>query len=451
MKLQKIFGMPPESHVSEALRKNSMPVLEITPCTPNFQSGLNLFSLKTAWGSDYTDSWNKTGKEDYIPLLKSHGFELDSKPIKVAYIADNFPTDSFTNEYGESFLNRMTDVASQAAGEVNFMMGSRTAGEGIDTITTALKDAGGIMGGVGSGIDSAKSGLTSLGNAIGNRSKVLGSGGKLINSLMGGARVDFPQVWKNSGYTPQYSVTVRLWNPMPGNDKATEKYIVGPIAALLLLCVPLTKEGYTYSWPFLHKIKCRGVFDLKAAFISNVAIIKGGDQQQIAWNQRMGIVDVRLDFGSLYSSMLAGINYDDDADRPTLKGYLASFLESTTVEDMYKTPSNVEAEISSYNPIQSPMTPKQLGQVEIFANQKANKAGYIVSGPNVETDKYIGVGDRLVSRARNDRNENVNGEDVTSGTVDQFGNIIPSRSNPNNAAKIAQLTARGNENFYTNS
>jgi len=437
MKIQKILGMPPESHVSESLRKNSMPILEITPCIPNFQAGLNLFSLKQAW----------EGTDGYLPLLESHGFELDSRPLKVAYIADNFPTDSFTNEYGESFLNRMTDVASQAAGEVNFMMGSKTAGQGIDTIINGMKDIYG-MGTIGSGLETAKKELSSLGNSVGSRFSSLGSGGKLLNSLMGGARVDFPQVWKNSGFTPQYSVTVRLWNPMPGNYKATEKYIVGPIAALLLLCVPLTKEGHTYNWPFLHKIRCRGVFDLKSAYISNIAVIKGGDQQQIAWNQRMGIVDVRIDFGSLYSSLLAGINYDADADKPTLKAYLENLLDSQDLEDVYEIPPALKSTLlANQSTRQSPLSPKALAQAEVLANQKANKAGYIVTGPNGETEKYIGVGDRLV--ARNDRNSNVNGEDVTSGTADQFGNIIPSRSNPNNAAKIAQLTARGNENFYT--
>ena len=46
----------------------------------------------------------------------------------------------------------------------------------------------------------------------------------------------------------------------------------------------------------------------------------GKYQQQIAYNQRMGIVDVRIDFGSLYSSMLAAKGLT--RTRPTLEKYL---------------------------------------------------------------------------------------------------------------------------------
>ena len=314
MKLQKVFGMPPETHVSENVRLNSMPILEITPCRPNFQAGLNLFNLTPAWEGE---------KDGYNPILNTHGFELDGQPIKVAYIADNFPTDTFSNEYGESFLNRMTDVASGAAGELSYIAGGRNAADVVRNVETALKGAGGVAGAAGSALGTARGGMESLGSAIagmGGVGKSLGSGGQILNRLMAGARVDFPQVWKNSGFQPQYSVTIRLWNPMPGNDESTNKYIIGPLAALLLLCVPLTDDGHTYSWPFLHKIKCKGIFDLRAAFISNIAVIKGGDQQQIGWNQRMGVVDVRIDFGSLYNSLLAGMDYEDP-DKPSLKSY----------------------------------------------------------------------------------------------------------------------------------
>ncbi|MCK5601514.1 hypothetical protein KAR91_06595, partial [Candidatus Pacearchaeota archaeon] len=155
--------------------------------------------------------------------------------------------------------------------------------------------------------------------------------------------VDFPQVWKNSGYTPSYTMTVRLYNPNPASLTATQKYIIGPLAALMLLGLPRSKDGSTYNWPFLHQIRAPGIYNLNPAFIQNVAVIKGGDQQSIAWNQRLAMVDVRIDFGSLYNSILAGEEYDSEM-RPTLRNYLAAMEEEIEVKPgiLYGEPSKYE-------------------------------------------------------------------------------------------------------------
>jgi len=444
MKLQKIFGLPPESHVSESLRLNSMPILEIVPCKPKFQAGLNLFKLEPAWGSEYRDSWNKSGNEDYKPLLKSHGFELEETPIKVAYIADNFPTDTFSNEYGESFLNRMTDVASNAAAELGVLTGTRSAGDALSKLEASLKGAGGVAGGIGSGVGAARSGLESLGNALqgaGPLGQTLSAGGHTLSRLMAGARVDFPQVWKNSGFQPQYSVTIRLWNPMPGNDESTNKYIIGPLAALLLLCVPLTDDGHTYSWPFLHKIKCKGVFDLRSAFISNIAVVKGGDQQQIGWNQRLGVVDVRIDFGSLYNSLLAGNNFDDP-DKPTLTSYLDNLKESKPLEDIYETPKGMPKPTNIESPAQLAKGVRRINEYEKTQGRLPNQqAGYKISGPSVRTEKYIRKslhnGEEMEGIAEND--SGVNSTNVTTGV--EGDESIQNRVDPSVTAEQNRLAS----------
>jgi len=460
MKLQKIFGMPPESHVSESIRKSSLPILEIVPCKPNFQLGLNLFRLKAAWDGAGD---NKTAP-DYNPILNSHGYELDSKPIKVAFIADNFPTDTFSNEYGESFLNRTSDMVSSGVQELNYMAGGRTASEsfknikgfadqhkGKDGVAGPLASlVSGISGGAQKGIESLV-GMEGKGGLGG----FLGASGSVMNKMLGGARIDFPQVWKNSGYTPQYSVTVRLWNPQPGSSKSTEKYIVGPLAALLLLALPLTIEGHTYNWPFLHKIKCRGIFDLQAAYISSVAVVKGGDQQQIAWNQRLGIVDVRIDFGSLYSSMLAGTDYNG-VDKPTLQGYLDSMLDKVDPPNLYEEPAgytNLSPKTTHANPLhKQPLTPsQQVSAEQAIANIKktAGVPGFDITGRNVINELYrrdpaATIGDPIVTR----ENRAAAGlaVNVTSGV--EGDEIPPSRGN-SSASRTEQTLIEGSSSeFY---
>jgi hypothetical protein len=330
------WGLPPDTFVSNNMIKNTMPVATIYPQVPVFSLGLSLYTAKKAW-------------KPYNELLNYHGFKLERDSIKIAFLADNFPTDSFQNEYGESFINKITDIASQGAGELAQVLGARTGTQALSQAAKTLQTIGAKMGGgagamlerVGGGIVGGVGKTTAALSELA-KSDELGAGGAraigLINRMMAGARVDFPQVWKNSGFTPSYQLTIRLYNPKPGDKRATQKYIVGPIIALLLLAVPQTQDGQTYSWPFLQAIDCPGIFKVDPSFIGNVAVIKGGDQQSFAYNQRMGIVDVRLDIGSLYNSMVAGKTNISEGNRPTLADYAKNMIDVGSTEKVYKTP-----------------------------------------------------------------------------------------------------------------
>jgi hypothetical protein len=155
--------------------------------------------------------------------------------------------------------------------------------------------------------------------------------GRILNNadvLAAGGRIDFPMLWKNSTYTPSYTMTIRLYNPNPNSRRATSKFIIGPIAALLLLGLPMSVGAGAYSWPFIHRFYSPGIYDLDPGYISSITVVKGGDQQQIAWKQRMGLVDVRIDFGSVFNSILS--NASSSRNRPTLQGYLTAMADEKT-------------------------------------------------------------------------------------------------------------------------
>jgi len=338
---QGIFGLPPPtSSLSDDMIRNSMPVLEITPGEPNFSLGLSLFRINTSTG------WKK-----YVDILDNHGFTLGSsgkggmsgKPIKFAFIADNFPTDTFSNEYTETFLQKFTDVASGGLSQIIQMSGRKNA-------TGAFEHYGDTFGAAGKamipGKGEANEGqagilskvLTGGGQMMGKAAEelrrlqnaapgILGGGMRLVDKMLAGHRIDFPQIWSNSGYSPSYSVTIRLYNPNPQDRNSTLRYIAGPIAVILCLATPRTDNGASYRWPFYHKIRSKGLYELNPAVITNVTIVKGGDQQQIAFNQALTIVDVRLDFVSLHKSMLLEEGKATTTDRPTVRTYLDQMTE----------------------------------------------------------------------------------------------------------------------------
>lgn len=308
-----VFGMPPGTHYSDKIMYNSMPTANIIPCEPEFSRGLSLFRL------DQQKGWR-----EYNKILNSVGFSTTGNAIKVAYLADNFPTDTFNNEYGETFLDKFAQVASSGLGDVAQIMGWSS----FDDVSEGMGNIADATGLGGAASSAATKGKEMFNNANAKLSKPnqsrLGSVMNTMKSLATGARVDFPQVWKNSQFTPSYSMTIRLYNPDPSNPESTRKYIVGPIAALVALGVPkVAEDASTYKWPLLCKVRSPGIYHLNAAFINSIAIIKGGDQQSIAFNQSMAMCDVRIDFGSLYNSILAGPGTNEmGIDRPTLGSYL---------------------------------------------------------------------------------------------------------------------------------
>lgn len=345
-----IIGLPPGNYVSSHVIEESMPIAMITPCKPKATMGMTVFTLQPAW-------------TEYNNLLKPLGFERADKesPVKVAFLADNFPTDSFTNEYGESFLQKITDVTSQGIREIMQITGTESLSGamkritgGAESVAKAIesKKISGIFEAAARGGEMARKAITAV---EGTR------GGGTLSALLTGARVDFPQLWKNSGFTPSYTMTVRLYNPNPGSKRSTEEFIIGPLAVLLCLAVPRSSEGNTYRWPFFQKVSAPGIYNLNPSMITNISVIKGGDQQQIAFNQRLGIVDVRIDFGSLFNTMLVEEGTTKQESRPTLYSYLDALRQTkgeikshySTAEKMvgYTRPEDVEvSRIASEEP-----------------------------------------------------------------------------------------------------
>lgn len=327
------IGLPPGNATDETIQgrtdivmENSMPIAKIYPGVPSFTKGLTLFTRKPAFS---TDGDNKKSRS-YLNLLRAHGYDLKQPRysantgndgcIVLAYQADSFPTDSFTNDYGENFLQGLTNIASEGAASIAQMRGVEDLGQMFRQTTGSMKGKGGFTGKAGEFLDKMGTAGRQAMETLLPKSVV--GGVDVVSRLAAGARIDFPMVWKGSGFQPSYTMTVRLYNPAPGNLEATKKYIAAPIAAIMLLAIPISADGITFQWPFIHKIVSPGIYNLDPAFISNITVIKGGDQQQISYKQQLGVVDVRIDFGSLYSSMLGSIN--DKRSRPTLQSYLSA-------------------------------------------------------------------------------------------------------------------------------
>lgn len=323
-----IIGLPPSyifepdlsSGISDGnLIRASLPVMTVYPAYPRLpdgeRAGIQLFSL------DYEE-----GVGIYQQILNSAGIQMDplEKYINIAFQNDASITESFSCEYGESKFESIGNIAAESMAELRYMTGSKGGGEALKEMGRKLgegglggKITGALTGVVGAGVGQLEKGLEWLG------------GGSGLSKMITGSKIDFPMMWKGSGYSPSYSVTVRLYNPNPKDDEWHNKFIVEPLAKIIAFTIPVSDSPSTFSFPVLCSVMCPGLFQVKAGFVSSVEVIKGGDSNNIAYIQRPGMVDVRITFNDLYNTMIAhGLSEIKDKFRPTFSEYVEQLKSS---------------------------------------------------------------------------------------------------------------------------
>jgi len=332
MPLPKIFGMPPVPNNPNSsiynLWRNSAYVISIEPCDPDFSKDANLFTLKSVLG-------------DYLKELREgYKYGYPNQMIQVCAQADSFPSENFSNEYGESMFNKAADILSSGAQDIMQITNS------TDILGAATK-FGNATKGIGvAGFDvgektlaaskATKKWISEHQNTTGAKGFAANIG-NAANMLLAGSRLDFPNVWRNSSFTSSYSCTVRLYNPSPGNDKASSYFIWGPLTALLLLALPRknknsTKDFFAFNYPYFCRVMSKGLFGIKQGCITGISVNKGVENQ-IAFNQKLGMVDVKIDFSFLHSHMIASA--DDSDGVPTLRKYIDNLKETEPVQQMY--------------------------------------------------------------------------------------------------------------------
>jgi len=322
--LPDVLGLPPSNPETDSILKSAFPVMEIIPSSSSSFSQ-NLYDLTP-------------DVETYKSLLNKHGFSMNGNSLKVAFIVDNFPTDTFSNFYAESFLGSGLQVLSDEASQILQMMNARSGTEAAGKILRGISAVGKATG--APWLSNVAASVGNFGGEVAQKFKEitgnLGDFGSFLqktatmaNRALGGGRIDLPQIWKNSGFSPSYTITIRLFNPNPGSAEVTRKYIVGPICAILLLALPRTadEKGVFYTWPFFQQIRVPGLLNLPQAYIGNITVIKGGDQQIISYKQNLAMCDIRIEFGCLFDTMVTTDSGNKTTGRPSLKEYIEE-LES---------------------------------------------------------------------------------------------------------------------------
>lgn len=346
-----IIGLPPRiatglevDDIDAHKKLGHMPMCRITPAYPmnvaEVEKSLHLYKADHSKGiSKWIEIVNSVSEKSGLGLQMSDG----SRGLLVAYLNETTISESFSNEYAMSKFEELANVGSSTIRELRLMTGARTGREALDKITGMMKEGGGILGEI------AGLGTDIFGRIFGGVENFLANRG--LGRLLSGSKVDFPMIWQNSTYQSSYSITTRLCNPDRLDEEAYKKRIIWPLVKILAMTVPIidTDEETganvyaTYSQPLLCSVECSGLWQIRVGYIANVEVIKGSDQNDINFNMRPNIVDIRITFGELYNTMTN--DHSDTSQKTTLVTYTKNLLRKTQFEP-WSGPSSISLSTS---------------------------------------------------------------------------------------------------------
>ena len=341
MAVEQIMGLPPLAYMNEdgtkehnyTLRKmlQSMLVITLEPCIADYKpiggdTGLDLFTL------------SPLSKDKYAELFVGTEVTPRNAPLKLAVLNDTSFAESWNTDFGDSRFEDMANIGSSLGQEIKFITGKTSLVDGIGEVMGGIGSAvGGIFGDeVARMADNINQKIIQYGRAgeqkINQMSPNLGRG---LVHLASGSKVDFPQIWRGSGFSTNYSFTLRLYNPYPKDDTAYMKFIVDPIVHMLTFMLPISDSNFTFGFPLMCRFKCPGLAGLEAAYISNMDIIKGGESNDISYGQRPGTVDIRFSIQPLYNTMVIRKKENVNEERPTLDQYVRHLRGSAEFPSVY--------------------------------------------------------------------------------------------------------------------
>jgi hypothetical protein len=174
-------------------------------------------------------------------------------------------------------------------------------------------------------IASAENELSKLANWTNNKIKGLLTSSSLLYNLIGGGRVDIPQLWEDSSFSQEYTFSIKLLAER-SSDSVWSNIIV-PMAHLLTLASPkLLPSNVAYFQPYVIKFNIKNTLFVPAGMITSLAIRRGenGDLFTV-YGDLLGLT-LSVTLKSLYN-VLVSTNHDFAASgNITTQSYLKTLL-----------------------------------------------------------------------------------------------------------------------------
>lgn len=223
-----------------------------------------------------TDQVNNLGTEMFLGYKQYVHFYVDTSTSA---------SESISNTTQKSQLEGMFDTAEGFAKEATMILNS--VSDGIDFVTGFL--------------DKATDAIGTLANTItfGHFKDMLTVGGK---EVIHGANLIYPEIWMDSEYSKDFSITVDLVSPY-GDDESIYLNIIVPMIHLMAFALPRQSTANSFISPFLVRGYSKGWFSCDMGIVSSISFDKGPDQSWTV-NGLPSRVKVTLNIKDLYSKLM---------------------------------------------------------------------------------------------------------------------------------------------------
>lgn len=242
-------------------------------------------------GSNASNNW--TGWVD--DHLTKNGMQFvatamgDLQYISFFADADTSYSESGSNTVGDSALLGVLGSASGLKREVDFLFGKYA--QTSDTFNT-------------NGYEEAVSGIF---NGAVESTKI----GKVINGILptitSGGQILFPQVWQDSEFSKQISLSFKFQSPY-GDKQSIFENVYVPFFCVLAMALPRQNSKMGYEGPFVLRCSSKGWFGCELGMIDSIDVQKGGDGTAWSIEGFPTEINVTITIRDLYPTIMMTMN-----------------------------------------------------------------------------------------------------------------------------------------------
>lgn len=199
-------------------------------------------------------------------------------------------SDNFSTSVEDSMLGQLASTINMATKEAAYWLAS-PAGDVLSSITSAVQGA----------FDAITL----------NGSNPL-SGIFNINEMLGGGKIVFPQIITDSKYGKSIECECTFAS-IYGDEEAMYINTIMPYMHLLAFVLPhqVRTSLEMYTFPFLVKAFCRGLFNVEMGAITNFSVQRGGSDNALwSFNGAAEIVTVNFEITPLINNLVMTSTYD---------------------------------------------------------------------------------------------------------------------------------------------
>jgi len=315
----------------------TMNLAYIRPCIMSGGAGTEIWEAIPAMDL-YKDYLNKGAG-----ITSIEKFSKNPDGITVAFQHMSPVSESYSNDFSQNSLLAGLTSGNQNLQDIGMLMGAEGSYEALKGKAEGTKYEG-----IFEGIEDMQQKAIDLGAKFGGNSMATFT--KDTTELMKKLdhKIDFPMMWRGSSFSTSYTLMIRLYNPIPLNDDYYERLIIAPLMALLAFVCPKSTDGKTWTYPFIMKFSIPGRADLRAAYCSNLSVVKGGDVNDVAYNSRPNMIDINMSINPVHSVKLFSTE-ELTSDAPSLKREVEDALKTTIEKTSFTSDDWLDQNITENN------------------------------------------------------------------------------------------------------